>query len=498
MVGLALFACAFVTPADRAQRVDADGDGYVADEVGGDDCDDTDPAVNPGAAEECDAAQLDEDCDGKNVCEVEDAPFIHGLGVGGSAAYAGEALDLPLIAVGVGSENRIALVPFSGQDVNIGVATSTAQGENAGDGFGATVVSADFNDDGLQDLAVGAPTWDNASVSGVDHGAVYGVFAPFPSGDATLGMRDWGFEDGGQAGGVLAVGSQTIDAFERDVVLIGEPAWEHNCGYATLDNNPFVVSDDLSGLPETHGARFRSLCALDATADDRVGAALAFGDVDGDGSDDILIGAPGSDIGRRDAGAAYLWVGSAWGNNCQLDGDFNSKPMVGRLEGDAAGSAVAMLDVTGDGHEDMVVTAPSADEGGVDGGAVYFADGDIVSGINASVDGAFELVNAAALVGTSPVRSLTTPGDVDDDGREDLVLLTDDGVWLSRATHVSGTFVIEDIADVVPCHSPGCGAPGFVSGGGNVDGETGADILLGLPAASGEGAIAILSDMHFP
>jgi len=42
---------------------DADGDGYISDEEGGDDCDDSDPAVNPGAVEICDD-QVDNNCDG--------------------------------------------------------------------------------------------------------------------------------------------------------------------------------------------------------------------------------------------------------------------------------------------------------------------------------------------------------------------------------------------------------------------------------------------------
>ena len=41
---------------------DADGDGHAARECGGDDCDDTDPNINPGMSEICDAAGVDEDC----------------------------------------------------------------------------------------------------------------------------------------------------------------------------------------------------------------------------------------------------------------------------------------------------------------------------------------------------------------------------------------------------------------------------------------------------
>ena len=46
----------------EADDVDADGDGYVAEDCGGGDCDDGDPAVHPGATEVCNG--VDDDCDG--------------------------------------------------------------------------------------------------------------------------------------------------------------------------------------------------------------------------------------------------------------------------------------------------------------------------------------------------------------------------------------------------------------------------------------------------
>ena len=61
MTGL-LSACGFLTEKDLDERMDADGDGYLAKQFGGQDCDDTNRDIWPGAIEVCDG--IDNDCDG--------------------------------------------------------------------------------------------------------------------------------------------------------------------------------------------------------------------------------------------------------------------------------------------------------------------------------------------------------------------------------------------------------------------------------------------------
>ena len=80
--------------ADRCEslcgiRGDADGDGYDAIECGGDDCDDTNGAVNPGRTEVCDPEGLDEDCD-PTTFGFRDTD---GDGVGDAACCNGDACD---------------------------------------------------------------------------------------------------------------------------------------------------------------------------------------------------------------------------------------------------------------------------------------------------------------------------------------------------------------------------------------------------------------------
>jgi hypothetical protein len=91
------------------------------------------------------------------------------------------------------------------------------------------------------------------------------------------------------------------------------------------------------------------------------------GDVNGDGHDDLLVGAPSR--GDENPGAAYLFYGPVTAANLSLaDADVT---ILGESGGDRAGWSVDGGDVDGDGYADIVVGAPFNDEGGTDAGAVY-------------------------------------------------------------------------------------------------------------------------------
>src|SRR6185436_13418728 len=77
------------------------------------------------------------------------------------------------------------------------------------------------------------------------------------------------------------------------------------------------------------------------------------GDVDGDGHDDLLVGALGNDEGGSTAGAAYLVVGPVTGT---LDLSRADAKLVGEAPNDWCGISVSGAgDVDGDGHDDLLV-----------------------------------------------------------------------------------------------------------------------------------------------
>lgn len=103
------------------------------------------------------------------------------------------------------------------------------------------------------------------------------------------------------------------------------------------------------------------------------------GDLNDDGFDEVLVGAPGTDcLGRTDAGAAYLVFGTDADTSRVLqDGEPGIRMFCGAHAGDRAGTSVAAGgDVNGDEIMDLVVGAPGATLLGLQRGYVYVMFGD--------------------------------------------------------------------------------------------------------------------------
>jgi hypothetical protein len=215
---------------------------------------------------------------------VSDAGDVDGDGFG-------DLLVGGLLANGSGTSNGAAYLmrgPVSGA-IELAKADVVFSGVVDGDNLGDSVSGAgDVDGDGLADVVLGAPGYDG------DKGCAYLVSGPVDPAFATVTATVAGVSADDNAGTVVADAGDT-DGNGNGDVLIG---LYEGSRYAYLVLGPFSGTFDLSSADT----------ALDASADELGGwSSLAgAGDVDADGADDILVGAPWSSSAT---GAAYLVLG---------------------------------------------------------------------------------------------------------------------------------------------------------------------------------------------
>jgi hypothetical protein len=104
-------------------------------------------------------------------------------------------------------------------------------------------------------------------------------------------------------------------------------------------------------------------------------ASLSAADVDGDGDDELLAGAPfsGNDEGRRSAGLAYIVSGGPdFRETATLAGVSGTRPLIGREIDDRLGLAMAAGRFSGEtGGIAVIAPGAGAGEGRENAGAVY-------------------------------------------------------------------------------------------------------------------------------
>jgi Ca2+-binding RTX toxin-like protein len=243
---------------------------------------------------------------------------------------------------------------------------------------GVSVSSAgDVNGDGFDDLIIGAP---GANVFlGVSTGESYVVFGK-SSGfasvidlstlDGTNGFRLDGIDLGDYAGdSVSSAGDVNGDGFDDLIIGAGYagPGGNSAAGESYVvfgKSGGFTSAIDLGMLDGTNGFRIDGI-----DAGDRAGGVSSAGDVNGDGFDDLIIGAGGADPGGNSAaGESYVVFGKSGGFTSAIDLDTldgtNGFRIDGIDVGDSAGRVSSAGDVNGDGFDDLVIGASSADPAG--------------------------------------------------------------------------------------------------------------------------------------
>ncbi len=226
--------------------------------------------------------------------------------------------------------------------------------------FGKALAVGDFDGDFYDDLAIGAPFWDE--VAGLRDAGLVVILYGSPGGlEWREGSFMFVFARGARFGSALVAGA--FDNRLGDDLAVGAPGWTppsrspREAGmvqvfYATrFGFRRAGLWQGMRGISQSPGEG------------DRFGAALAAGDFDWDGRDDLAVGVPGENVrGADGAGLVHVLYGTDGGVNAARDQAWSqrSRGVASDPEaGDGFGAVLAAGDLDRDVYDDLAVGAPA-------------------------------------------------------------------------------------------------------------------------------------------
>ncbi|HLL23910.1 MAG TPA: M12 family metallopeptidase [Kofleriaceae bacterium] len=329
--------------------------------------------------------------------------------------------------------------PLSANDVDVVWAMyGSALGKHeAGDSFGQSIAHGDFDGDGRRDLAIGAPfentvgdTVANAGAVMLFKGTVEG-FQPWKT--ITQSSVNALEEADDRFGTALAVGD--FDGDGRDDLAIGGPGEAVEPNPAGHAGAIYIMRGTASGLVFARNISQANLNSL-VEGGDRFGQALASGDFDGDGKDDLAVGSTGEqhDDGIS-AGHVFVLRGTGNGNmlaawdsisqatlatapNAPKGGVIPAPAPLGTHQAnDQFGSALAVGRIDEDNRDDLVVAASCDSELAQCAGGVY-----LFRGSETGMHGWMRMNQSTGADALDRFGWAVATGDIDKDGDDDVIV----------------------------------------------------------------------------
>ena len=388
-------------------------------------------------------------------------------------------------------------------DLSTTSADITINGAAAYDQLGTAVASGNINNDGYDDVIIGAPYADPGTTPRAEAGKTYvifgGIFSPLPytidlettPADLTINGADSGDNSG------FSVASGNVNGDDYHDIIIGAP-YAHPGDPARTDaGETYVIFGYSYSPPYTIDLPSPYLTIYGDDSGDSSGYSVASGDLNDDGYDDIIIGAPLADPGdpaRTDAGETYVIYGSSLSSppyTVDLSSVSAGITVYGNYANGQSGNAVSSGDINGDGKGEIIIGARYADPHA----PTYYNSGEtyVFFGL-ASPPRTYDLSIGPAhftVYGDDVGDNLgfaVTSGDVNSDGYDDLIVGANSAAT-PAGYNVGETYLIAGGGAIIASH--GLGGTSWIKQFSLLNRDLGSFKAFGAVNSQGEVHLAI-------